>query len=187
MTVKFGLNMFAMSVISARSSLDSVSGPQLLLNLAGRGFRCISGLDEFVDSNQGLFQCPKRAGVQHFLLDFGRVRAPGHQEQLLLLGALCCPLTLVLVLEVVQTVAALSLPGRLEVSQELLVAGVSPAELLHCDELLVLDEEDAVAVGLVLLDLLEDIFAVVSNSNSRGHYQSLQAVSCRSESSNISL
>ena len=58
-----------MSVIAARSSLDSVSGPQLLLNLriednishnnnsvlyfylAGRGFRCISGLDEFVDSN----------------------------------------------------------------------------------------------------------------------------------------
>ena len=97
-----------------------------------------------------------------------------------------------LVLEVVQTVAALSLPGRLEVGQELLVAGVSPAQLLHCDELLVLDEEDAVAVAkteqmghellvyglsrLVLLDLLEDIFAVVSNSNSRGHYQSLQAV-----------
>ena len=101
-----------------------------------------------------------------------------------------------LVLEVVQTVAALSLPGRLEVSQELLVAGVSPAQLLHCDELFVLDEEDAVAVArreqfddkftgngllmkasrLVLLDLLEDIFAVVSNSNSRGHYQSLQAV-----------
>ena len=105
-------------------------------------------------------------------------------------------LTLVLVLEVVQTVAALSLPGRLEVSQELLVAGVSPAELLHCDELLVFYEKDAVTVArreqiddkflvyslvinasrLVLLDLLEDIFAVISNSNSRGHYQSLQAV-----------
>ena len=43
-------------------------------------------------THQGLFQRLKRAGVQHFLLDFGRVRAPGHQEQLLLLGALCCPL-----------------------------------------------------------------------------------------------
>ena len=32
------------------------------------------------------------------------------------------------------------------------------------------------ASRLVLLDLLEDIFAVISNSNSRGHYQSLQAV-----------
>ena len=101
-----------------------------------------------------------------------------------------------LVLEVVKTIAALSLPGSLEVGQELLVAGVSPAQLLHCDELFVLDEEDAVAVArreqideklvvysllmkasrLVLLDLLEDIFAVISNSNSRGHYQSLQAV-----------
>ena len=101
-----------------------------------------------------------------------------------------------LVLEVVKTIAALSLPGSLEVGQELLVAGVAAAQLLHCDELLVLDEEDAVAVArtgqidnqftgyglvmkasrLVLLDLLEDIFAVISNSNSRGHYQSLQAV-----------
>ena len=105
-------------------------------------------------------------------------------------------LTLVLVLEVVEAVAALSLPGSLEVGQELLVAGVSPAQLLHCDELFVLDEEDAVAVArreeideklmvysllmkasrLVLLDLLEDIFAVISNSNSRGHYQSLRGV-----------
>ena len=112
---------------------------------------------------QGLFQCLKRAGVQHFLLDFGRVRAPGHQEQLLLLGALCCPLrerntltfdtladshlALVLVLEVVQPVATLALPGRLQVGEELLVAGVSPPQLLHCDELLVLDEEDTVAVA----------------------------------------
>ena len=52
-----------------------------------------------------------------------------------------------LVLEVVKTIAALSLPGRLQVGQELLVARVSPAQLLHCDELLVLDEEDAVAVA----------------------------------------
>ena len=52
-----------------------------------------------------------------------------------------------LVLEVVKTIAALSLPGSLEVGQELLVAGVSPAQLLHCDELLVLDEKDAVAVA----------------------------------------
>ena len=101
-----------------------------------------------------------------------------------------------LVLEVVEAVAALSLAGRLEGGQELLVAGVAAAQLLHCDELLVFYEKDAVAVArreqfddkftgygllmkasrLVLLDLLEDIFAVISNSNSRGHYQSLQAV-----------
>ena len=52
-----------------------------------------------------------------------------------------------LVLEVVKTIAALSLPGSLEVGQELLVAGIAAAQLLHCDELLVLDEEDAVAVA----------------------------------------
>ena len=52
-----------------------------------------------------------------------------------------------LVLEVVKTIAALALPGSLEVGQELLVAGVSATQLLHCDELLVLDEKDAVAVA----------------------------------------
>ena len=52
-----------------------------------------------------------------------------------------------LVLEVVQTVAALALPCSLQVGEELLVAGVSPPQLLHCDELLVLDEEDTVAVA----------------------------------------
>ena len=53
-----------------------------------------------------------------------------------------------LVLEVVEAVAALALPRSLQVGQKLLVAGVSPAELLHCNELLVLDEEDAVAVAV---------------------------------------
>ena len=125
-----------------------------------------------ISTYQGLFQRLKRAGVQHFLLDFGRVWAPGHQEQLLLLGALCCPLrerntltfdtltdshlALVLVLEVVQPVATLALPGRLQVGEELLVAGVSPPQLLHCDELLVLDEEDTVAVarGVNIISIL---------------------------------
>ena len=54
---------------------------------------------------QGLFQRLKRAGVQHFLLDFGRVWAPGHQEQLLLLGRVGGALALVLVLEIVQTIS----------------------------------------------------------------------------------
>ena len=46
-------------------------------------------------SYQGLLQSFKGASVQHFLLDLGWIRAPGHQEQLLLLGHLCgslqCP------------------------------------------------------------------------------------------------
>lgn len=51
-----------------------------------------------------------------------------------------------LVLEVVQSITALALSSRLEVSQEVVVGRVAAAHLLHGDELLVLDEEDAVAV-----------------------------------------
>ena len=51
-----------------------------------------------------------------------------------------------LVLEVVESVAALALAARLEVGQEVVVGRVAAPHLLHGDELLVLDEEDAVAV-----------------------------------------
>ena len=51
-----------------------------------------------------------------------------------------------LVLKVVESVAALALAARLEVGQEVIVGSVAAAHLLHGDELLVLDEEDAVAV-----------------------------------------
>merc|ERR1712227_751557 len=69
------------------SNLDSVSGSQLLLYFTGRSFGGVCSLDEFMDSNQRFLQCLKGACVQHFLLDFSRVWAPRHQEQLLLLGA----------------------------------------------------------------------------------------------------
>ena len=90
-----------------------------------------------------------------------------------------------LVLEVIETIATLSLSTRLEVSQEVIIGGVTTSHLLHRDELLILDEEDAVAVPeknilydgsrmsifndsrLVLLDLLKDILAVVGNCYSR--------------------
>ena len=94
-------------------------------------------------------------------------------------------LALVLVLEVVEAVAALALAPGLEVGQEVVVGRVATPHLLHSDELFVLDEEDAVAVPekkilsdgsrmsifndsrLVLLDLLKDILAVVGNCYSR--------------------
>ena len=90
-----------------------------------------------------------------------------------------------LVLEVVEAVAALALAPGLEVGQEVVIGRVATPHLLHSDELLVLDEEDAVAVPekkilydgsqmsifndsrLVLLDLLKDILAVVGNCYSR--------------------
>ena len=43
-------------------------------------------------THQGLLESLEGTGVQHFLLDLGGVRAPRHQEQLLLLGALSCAL-----------------------------------------------------------------------------------------------
>ena len=56
-------------------------------------------------------------------------------------------LALMLVLEVIETIATLSLSTRLEVSQEVIIGGVTTSHLLHRDELLILDEEDAVAVA----------------------------------------
>ena len=56
-------------------------------------------------------------------------------------------LALMLVLEVIETIATLSFSSRLEVSQEVIIGGVTTSHLLHRDELLVLDEEDAVTVA----------------------------------------
>ena len=56
-------------------------------------------------------------------------------------------LALMLVLEVIETIATLSFSSRLEVSQEVIIGGVTTSHLLHRDELLILDEEDAVAVA----------------------------------------
>lgn len=74
---------------------------------------------------KGFFECIKRRRVQHFLLDLGAekhskalvpadaassvpIRAPGHQEEFLLLAGLCGPLALVLILKVVQSVSEIS-------------------------------------------------------------------------------
>ena len=51
-----------------------------------------------------------------------------------------------LVLEVVESVAALALARSLEVGQEIIVGGVPGPKLLHRDKLLVFDEEHAVTV-----------------------------------------
>ena len=55
-------------------------------------------------SNQGLLEGVEGGRVQHLLLDLGTVRAPGHQEELLLLAGLGGSLALVLILVVVQPV-----------------------------------------------------------------------------------
>ena len=62
-----------------------------------------------------------------------------------------------LVLEVVESVAALALAARLEVGQEVIVGRVAAAHLLHGNELLVLDEEDAVAVPEVKIQFIGDL------------------------------
>ena len=59
-----------------------------------------------------------------------------------------------LVLEVVESVAALALAARLEVGQEVVVGRVAAPHLLHGDELLVLDEEDAVTVPEVKIQFI---------------------------------
>ena len=43
-------------------------------------------------SDEGFLEVVEGGGVQHLLLDLGRVRAPVHQEQLLFLRRLCCAL-----------------------------------------------------------------------------------------------
>ena len=101
--------------------LNPVGGPQLLLNFTGRCFGSISGLDVLVNSNQGLLESLEGAGVQHFLLDLHRVRAPQHQEQLLLLRAISCALALMLVFKIIQSVSAFSIAYTLHIVQEVLI------------------------------------------------------------------
>ena len=57
-------------------------------------------LYELLDAHQALFQGIKGGGVEHLLLDLGRVGAPGHQEQFLLLTRLRGALALVGVLKI---------------------------------------------------------------------------------------
>merc|ERR1719278_443906 len=163
--------------------LNPVGGSQLLFHLTLGRFRGISGLDELVHSDEGFLEVVEGGGVKHLLLDLGRVWAPVHQEQLLLLAGLSGALALVLVLEVVEPVPALALAAPLQARQEVVVAGVPVALVLHRDHPLVLDVEDGVAVALRLLDLLEDGLALVSYRHTGRH----GAISCRSESSNKSL
>merc|ERR1719414_123067 len=91
------------------------------------------------------------------------IRTPGHEEELLLLGAFSGSLTLMFILKVIETIATFSFASSLKVSQEVIIGSITSSHLLNGDELLILDEEDTVTVGLVLLDLLKDILTVISN------------------------
>jgi len=65
--------------------LLSVGGPELLLDDFLGGFRMVSGLERLVYANQRLLERVVAGRVNHLLLDFGRVRAPAKQKELLLL------------------------------------------------------------------------------------------------------
>lgn len=70
------------------------------------------------------------------------------------------------VLEVVEAVAAFAGSADLQVREELVVFLVTGSDYLHVDLLLVLDEEDYVAVFLVLFDFFVCGFANVRDSYS---------------------
>ena len=62
-----------------------------------------------MDSDKSFLERVKARRVQHLLLDPGGIRTPRHKEELLLLARLGRALALVVVLEVEQAVAALTL------------------------------------------------------------------------------
>merc|ERR1712083_171463 len=99
---------------------DSVCWAQLLLHLSFGSLAQVGGLDKFMHANQGLLEGVEGGG-EHLLLDLGAVRAPGHQEELLLLARLGGSLALVLVLVVIQSVPALSIATLLQVVQVVVV------------------------------------------------------------------
>lgn len=67
------------------------------------------------------------------------------------------------VLEVEQAVAAFAGAASLQVLQELIVFCVAIANHLDVDLLLIANIENDIAMLLVLLDLLEDDFALISD------------------------
>jgi len=154
---------------STRCILNTVCWAELLLHGLLRCLTQVSSLNVFMNPNKGFFERIKRGRVQHFLLDFSTIRAPGHQEQLLLLAGLGCSLALVLVLKIIETVSALNITALLQVVQEILVLGITSTNRLHRDGLLLLDVENNISVLLGLLDLLEMSLALVRNCHARRH------------------
>lgn len=115
MKTLFYINIHVFVCMYVRVILLSVGGPELLLDdFLGR-FRMVRSLERLVYADQRLLERVIARGVDHLLLDFGGVRAPAQQEQLLFLGALGRALALVSVLEIEQTVTAFLGSGLLEV------------------------------------------------------------------------
>jgi len=121
----------------------------------------VVGLDDFVDSDEGLLEGVERRRVDHLLLDLGRVRAPTHQEQFRPVGGLGS-LGLLDVVVVVDGVAAVVVLAvlDLDVVLELLPVAIAGRGLVEAD-LSVGDLEDGVPVRLVLLDALVRLLAVL--------------------------
>jgi len=161
---------------SKRVELDpalllAICRAQFLLHGVLGSLRQVGGLDIFLYAHQRLLQGVEGARVQHLLLDLGGVGAPGHEEQLLLLGALRGALALVHVLKVKQAISAFSCASLLQVLEELVILGVSLADHLHVYLLLVADVEHHVAVLLILLDLLVRSLADVRYCYPGSHFK----------------
>lgn len=104
--------------------------------------------------------------VQHLLFDLGGIRAPGHEEQLLFLRGLRRTLTLMHILEIVETVAAFARTARLQILKELVVFLVTGPYHLNIDLSLIFNEENYVAVFLVFFYLFVRRLAYVRNCHS---------------------
>lgn len=124
-------------------------------------------LNVFVDSNEGLFECIEARRVQHLLFDACRIRAPRHEEELLLFGHLCRSLALVLIFEIVETVATFAFAGLHQIVQKRIVFGVSIANALHLDDFLVFNVENDIAMLFALFDLVKLVLALLSHSHAR--------------------
>ena len=79
----------------------------------------------------------------------------------------CGALALMLVLEVIEAVAALPLPALHDVIEEGVVGGVAVADALHFDHFFVLDVEDNIAMLFALFNLVKLILTFLRHSHSR--------------------
>lgn len=152
------------------SGLLPVGGSQLLFyGFLGR-FRQVCSLNVLLNTNQGLLEGIEGGGVQHLLLHFGSVRAPGHQEQFLFLRRLGRSLTLVRVFEVEQSISTLAGACLLQVLQELVVLRVAITYIFNINLFFILDIKHYISMFFILFDLFICCFTNVRNRYTRSHF-----------------
>jgi len=150
-------------------NLCSVVLSKFFLHTLQTGLGTISGLNVLLYPDECFFEGVETGGVEHFLLDFGGVRTPRHEEQFLLLALLGGALALVCVFKVVEAVPALGLSALGQVVEEVVVGGGSVAHRLHRDRLLLFDDVDDVTMNLALLHLVEGILACLADCYPGSH------------------